>query len=124
MWDLEAELHIGAMGYQEGYVSRIEMKKWHEVTVRSPPHIRSSEPDLDAKATAKDSTLFKHLVTRWRLTPVPAAEGTAPRTKVDLSLAYAFSSPFHAAAVNTVWEKVSGLMISGFEKRVETVYGK
>lgn len=33
VWDLEAELNIGAMGYTEGYVSKVEMKKWSEVTV-------------------------------------------------------------------------------------------
>jgi coenzyme Q-binding protein COQ10 len=34
-WDLEAELKIGAMGYEEGYVSRVELKKWSSVTVSS-----------------------------------------------------------------------------------------
>lgn len=32
-WELAAELKIGAMGYEEGYVSRVELKKWSSVTV-------------------------------------------------------------------------------------------
>lgn len=81
-------------------------------------------PLCTRQATAKDSTLFKHLVTRWKLTPLPPSPTNTPRTQVDLSLAYAFVSPFHAAAVGTVWEKVSGMMVDGFEKRVVQVYGK
>lgn len=34
-WELEAELKIGAMGYEEAYVSLVELKKWSLVTVRS-----------------------------------------------------------------------------------------
>ena len=79
-----------------------------------------------SQATAKDSSLFKHLVTRWTLSPLPPLPSSParPRTQVDLDLSYAFASPFHAAAVSAVWEKVSGLMVSGFEKRAEEVYGK
>lgn len=77
------------------------------------------------QATAKDSSLFKHLVTQWTLSPLAHSSSDGrPRTKVDLSLAYAFASPFHAAAASTVWERVSGMMVGGFEGRVESVYGK
>lgn len=51
------------------------------------------------------------------------AQGEA-QTQVDLSLAYAFASPFHAAAVGAVWEKISSVMVSGFEGRAEKVYGR
>lgn len=33
VWDLEAELKIGAMGYEEGYVSKVQSKKWEYVSV-------------------------------------------------------------------------------------------
>ncbi|ORY90657.1 hypothetical protein BCR35DRAFT_274611 [Leucosporidium creatinivorum] len=106
VWQMEAELKIGAMGFEEGYVSKVEAKKWEKVS-----------------ATAKDTTIFKHLTTSWALTPQPPSAGR-PLTKVDLYLAYAFISPFHAAAVSAMWEKVSGMMIGGFEKRVGDVYGR
>ncbi|SCV72680.1 BQ2448_4217 [Microbotryum intermedium] len=105
VWDLQGELQVGAMGYQEGYVSHIRAKKWESVF-----------------ATANKSNIFKHLETKWSLTQLPT-RGQVPRTKVELYIAYSFISPFHAAAVSALWEKVSGLMIDGFEKRVKAVYG-
>ena len=35
-WELEAELKAGAMGYEEGYVSKVEAKKWERVSVSLP----------------------------------------------------------------------------------------
>ncbi|KAI5481061.1 nonribosomal peptide synthase [Pseudohyphozyma bogoriensis] len=108
-WELEADLQVGALGFSEGYVSRVDTVKWKEVA-----------------ATAKDTSIFKHLVTRWTLSPLPPTPDnpSRPLTQVDLYLAYAFASPFHAAAVSAVWEKVSGLMVDGFEKRARSVYGR
>lgn len=85
--------------------------------IRSAPHVAHRQ------ATAKDTSIFKHLTTSWALTPQASTAGR-PLTKVDLYLAYAFISPFHAAAVSSMWEKVSGMMIGGFEKRVGDVYGR
>ncbi|KAM0749962.1 hypothetical protein T439DRAFT_326846 [Meredithblackwellia eburnea MCA 4105] len=101
-WDLEAELRVGAMGFEEGYVSKVETVKWKEVT-----------------AQAKDSTIFSHLLTKWSLSPVPTSPSET--TNVSLHLSYSFSSPLHAAVVSAAWEKVAGLMIDGFEKRVRDV---
>lgn len=33
-WEMDAELRIGAMGYEEGYVSLVETRKWDSVQVR------------------------------------------------------------------------------------------
>jgi coenzyme Q-binding protein COQ10 len=131
-WEMDAELKIGAMGYNEGYVSKVQTKKWEMVAVRlvffSKGRAWSAYRRCCLQATAKDSSLFKHLVTTWHLSPLPTSSQSAspdrPRTRVDLHLAYAFVSPFHAAAVGAMWEKVSGMMVGGFEKRVEDVYGK
>ncbi|KAK4703029.1 coenzyme Q-binding protein COQ10, partial [Phenoliferia sp. Uapishka_3] len=110
-WEMQAELRAGAMGFEEGYVSKVEAEKFKFVSAR-----------------ASNSTLFKHLHSSWTLTPlsVPptAANRNRPNTKVDLYLAYAFSSPLHAVVVSSAWEKVSGMMIDGFEKRLGTIYGK
>ncbi|BGP00898.1 hypothetical protein RTG_01145 [Rhodotorula toruloides ATCC 204091] len=107
-WEMDGELRIGAMGFDEGYVSLVEMEK-----------------DKWVKATAKDATMFRHLSTIWSFSPSPssAPSSSAPQTKVDLYLAYAFTSPLHAAAIQSVWDKVSGLMVEKFEKRVRDVHG-
>ncbi|GAA5870722.1 hypothetical protein JCM16303_001566 [Sporobolomyces ruberrimus] len=113
-WIMDADLQIGAMGFNEGYVSRVEM-----------------EIPRTVKATAKDASMFKHLVNIWTFTPVPSSSSsssssssTTPQTRVDLSLEYSFTSPFHAAAITSVWDKVSSLMVQKFEERVEKVHGK
>lgn len=74
------------------------------------------------QANAKDTSIFKHLETSWKLTPL--SSGRSPRTRVDLYLAYSFISPFHAMAASATFEKVSPMMIYGFEKRVQYVYGR
>ncbi|GAA5924513.1 type II toxin-antitoxin system RatA family toxin [Sporobolomyces koalae] len=108
-WSMDAELRIGAMGFDEGYVSRVEMDIPHSV-----------------KATAKDASMFRHLVNIWSFTPVTTSSlpTRQPQTQVDLSLEYAFASPLHAAAISAVWDKVSALMVQKFEDRVVHVHGK
>ncbi|GAA5872878.1 hypothetical protein JCM3774_006353 [Rhodotorula dairenensis] len=106
-WEMDAELRIGAMGFEEGYVSRVEAEKERWV-----------------KATSKDASMFRHLSTIWSFSPAPGTQPAAPRTRVDLYLAYAFTSPIHAAAIQTVWDKVSALMVEKFEQRVRDVHGQ
>ncbi|KAG0665403.1 hypothetical protein C6P46_006850 [Rhodotorula mucilaginosa] len=106
-WEMDAELRIGAMGFEEGYVSRVEAEKERWV-----------------KATSKDASMFRHLSTIWSFSPAPPTpQAAAPQTRVDLYLAYAFASPIHAAAIQTVWDKVSALMVEKFEQRVREVHG-
>jgi hypothetical protein len=50
MWDLEAELKIGAMGYEEGYVSKVQSKKWEYVSV-SPTFDLSSCGHVGSRRT-------------------------------------------------------------------------
>ncbi|KPV77075.1 uncharacterized protein RHOBADRAFT_42286 [Rhodotorula graminis WP1] len=113
-WDMDGELRIGAMGFDEGYVSLVEMEKHKWV-----------------KATAKDASMFRHLSTVWSFSPAPPSSSSSsstpassPSTRVDLYLSYAFASPLHAAAIQSVWDKVSALMVDRFEKRVGDVHGK
>lgn len=129
-WKMDGELRIGAMGFDEGYVSLVEMEKDKWVKVRFLSFLfvsrLSRSPSL-AQATAKDATMFRHLSTIWSFSPSPSPSpstpSSAPQTKVDLYLAYAFTSPLHAAAIQSVWDKVSGLMVEKFEKRVRDVHG-
>lgn len=68
--------------------------------------------------------MFRHLSTIWSFSPAPpTTQAAAPQTRVDLYLAYAFASPIHAAAIQTVWNKVSALMVEKFEQRVREVHG-
>ncbi|BGP53494.1 hypothetical protein JCM8202_001138 [Rhodotorula sphaerocarpa] len=105
-WEMDAELRIGAMGFEEGYVSRVEADKERSV-----------------KATSKDASMFRHLSTDWSFAPTSTSQPTDPQTRVDLYLAYAFASPIHAAAIQSVWDKVSTLMVEKFEQRVRQVHG-
>lgn len=79
--------------------------------------------DYGGQATAKDASMFRHLSTIWSFAPSASSQPSAPQTKVDLYLAYAFTSPLHAAAIQSVWDKVSGLMVEKFEQRVKDVHG-
>ncbi|GJN88053.1 hypothetical protein Rhopal_001009-T1 [Rhodotorula paludigena] len=106
-WEMDGELKIGAMGFEEGYVSLVEMEKSRWV-----------------KATAKDATMFRHLSTLWSFTPTPSSSASSPQSRVDLYLSYAFTSPLHAAAIQSVWDKVSALMVEKFEQRVRDVHGR
>ena len=133
---MDAELKAGAMGFEEGYVSKVKCEKYRFVSVRLflsslPPSPVLNPWEIDAhdqlrssQAKARDSTLFKHLETSWTLSPLPSSYRSPPRTKVDLYLAYAFASPLHAAVVSGAWEKLSGMMIDGFEKRLGKVFGE
>ncbi|GAA5822352.1 hypothetical protein JCM3770_000530 [Rhodotorula araucariae] len=106
-WEMDGELRIGAMGFDEGYVSLVEMEKAKWV-----------------KATAKDASMFRHLSTLWSFAPAPSSTPSAPQSRVDLYLSYAFTSPLHAAAIQTVWDKISALMVDKFEQRVRDVHGR
>lgn len=67
--------------------------------------------------------MFRHLATIWSFAPTQTSQPSNPQTKVNLYLAYAFASPIHAAAIQTVWDKVSALMVEKFEQRVKQVHG-
>lgn len=127
-WQMDAELRIGAMGFDEGYVSLVEMEvgKWVKVRFSLPSlALFAVLTDLfHLQATAKDASMFRHLSTLWSFTPLFPSTAATPQTKVDLNLAYQFTSPLHAAALSAVWDKVSALMVQKFEERVEVVHGR
>lgn len=67
--------------------------------------------------------MFRHLSTLWSFAPTPSSQSSNPQSRVDLYLSYAFTSPLHAAAIQTVWDKISALMVEKFEQRVRDVHG-
>ncbi|GAA99822.1 uncharacterized protein L969DRAFT_43942 [Mixia osmundae IAM 14324] len=116
---LQAELTIGYMGFEEAYVSTVECVKWNSV-----------------QATANQHRLFETLKTSWTLSPAasasphptasgdpnPAAHGPGP-TMVSLDLAWRFANPLHEAAAGAVFERLSTKTLTAFIERVRQVYG-
>ncbi|KAF8076345.1 dehydrase and lipid transport-domain-containing protein [Lyophyllum atratum] len=121
-FDMEAELTVGFLSFQERYVSQVTCKPYESV-----------------QAVASSSTpLFKSLTTTWRfqpastqsphpsfqpLHPPPKADVRISPTLVTLDLAYAFANPIHASVSSAFFGQVSKLMVKAFEERCMEVYG-
>ncbi|MBW0511146.1 hypothetical protein O181_050861 [Austropuccinia psidii MF-1] len=114
---LESQLSVGFKSFQEHYTSSVECRKWDMV-----------------KASASNSTLFKHLTSTWTFKspaeisfPQVVLEKNDPSqstsTYISLNLSFAFASPLHAAVGELFWKAVSERMVSAFETRVKSVYG-
>ncbi|KAL7817019.1 dehydrase and lipid transport domain-containing protein [Trichoderma aethiopicum] len=115
-WPALADLHVGWGGFDEKFTSRLRCVPGVSVEARSG----GSAGDGDDSGPAKDaSSVFKTLETLWSLTPVktqPAA--TTPSTEVRLTITFEFVNPLYAAVSAAVSDKMAGLMIEAFEKRV------
>lgn len=120
-FDMEAELTVGFLSFEESYVSQVTCRPYESV-----------------QAVASSSTpLFKTLTTTWRFQPASAQSPhpsfqtlhssesharTSP-TLVTLDLAYAFANPIHASVSSAFFGQVSKLMVKAFEERCMEVYG-
>ncbi|KAG8865377.1 hypothetical protein FRB96_000267 [Tulasnella sp. 330] len=130
-YDVEHELTIGFLAFEESYVS----------TVKCIPH-------ESVEATAS-SVLFKSLTTSWRFQPASpysphATSSTSdpPRsisgtdtslgslaadqgpTLLSIDINYAFASPTHATIASKVFGSVSSQIMQAFEKRCLEVHGE
>ncbi|KAG8999077.1 hypothetical protein FRB94_003349 [Tulasnella sp. JGI-2019a] len=129
-YDVQHELTIGFLAFEESYVSTVKCVPFESV-----------------EATAS-SALFKSLTTSWRFQPASrysphatSATSDPPRSApgTDTSLAspggqgptllsididYAFASPTHATVAAKVFGSVSSQIMQAFEKRCLEVYGK
>ncbi|KAG0145284.1 hypothetical protein CROQUDRAFT_658853 [Cronartium quercuum f. sp. fusiforme G11] len=97
---LESELVIGSKTFEERYTSH---------------------------ASASHSVLFKCLNSTWTFHSINELSSNAPNTpltEVSLHLAFAFTSPLHAAIGELFWKKVSERMVLAFEGRLMEVYSK
>ncbi|KAF9259479.1 hypothetical protein L218DRAFT_874571 [Marasmius fiardii PR-910] len=118
-YSMEVELTAGFLSFQESYVSEV-----------------TCVPFKSVQAIAKSSTpLFTSLSTTWNFRPGSA--GTSPlrvpqnssqefvpsQTLVTFDLAYAFSSPIHAAVSSAFFSQISKRMVDAFETRCTEVYG-
>ncbi|KAG0148725.1 hypothetical protein CROQUDRAFT_654563 [Cronartium quercuum f. sp. fusiforme G11] len=107
---LESELVVGFKTFEERYTSHVECRKWDMV-----------------KASASHSALFKCLNSTWTFRPINELSSNVPNTpltEVSLYLAFAFTSPLHAAIGELFWKKVSERMVLAFEGRLMEVYSK
>ncbi|CDZ98652.1 Oligoketide cyclase/lipid transport protein [Phaffia rhodozyma] len=116
-FEIEAELKVGFMGFEEGYVSKVK-----------------GIPFESVQAIASETPLFKTLVTTWtfhppaRLAHQRASTSTLPSsqmspTMVTLDLRYSFNNPSHATASSMFFGGVSEMMVNAFEKRCRDLYG-
>ncbi|KAG5929412.1 hypothetical protein E4U42_005984 [Claviceps africana] len=114
-WPTLADLHVGWGGFNEVFTSQLRCVP--DVSVEA---VSGDPARLEAKAA---SAVFKSLVTRWHLRPLPspqqaaAATPSSPVTEVHLTIKYQFVNPLYAAVSAAVSDKMAGLMIEAFEKR-------
>ncbi|SJL02099.1 uncharacterized protein ARMOST_05423 [Armillaria ostoyae] len=102
---MDAELTVGFMAFQESYVSKV-----------------TCTPFSSVEAIASSSTpMFKSLKTIWRFQPAGEKEH---HTLVSLDLAFDFVNPLYTSLSSAFFDKVSGGMVSAFEKRCDEVCGR
>ncbi|KAL6852040.1 dehydrase and lipid transport domain-containing protein [Trichoderma novae-zelandiae] len=111
-WPALADLHVGWGGFDEAFTSRLRCVPGVSVEARSGGSAEDG-PARDA------SSVFKTLETMWYLTPV-ARQSAAPSTEVRLTIKFEFVNPLYAAVSAAVSDKMAGLMIEAFEKRVHS----
>lgn len=65
-----------------------------------------------------DEGLFSHLSTKWQLVP---RDGTSSNTEteVNLDIRFRFQNPVHTVMMSAVEDKVAGVMIEAFERRIK-----
>ncbi|CAO1616177.1 unnamed protein product [Sympodiomycopsis kandeliae] len=95
-----AELGVGFKGFQEKYISLVELKDGQWVRAKALPH-----------------HLFKHLSTTWTFMPTKDDQ-----TQIIFELNYQFSSPLYATLASGVFQELAGKMMSAFKQRAEEVY--
>ncbi|KAF5393574.1 hypothetical protein D9757_000060 [Collybiopsis confluens] len=102
-FQMDAELTVGFLSFNESYISRV-----------------SCVPYSSVEAVASSSTpLFDTLSTIWRFKPAEQNEDT---TLVTLDLSFAFASPIHAAVSSAFFGQVSKQMVQAFQDRCSEVY--
>lgn len=149
---MDVELSVGFLAFQESYVSKVTCRpnelvevSWNAIN----PFMYYSGVlwcwSWYQVAAESSTPLFKSLNTIWRFqkastqSPHPQANqpyvacpsqpagmsqgDDAGPTLVSLDLAFAFSSPLHAAVSATFFGQVSKMMVKAFEQRCLTVYG-
>ncbi|KAI1169737.1 hypothetical protein F4777DRAFT_572012 [Nemania sp. FL0916] len=153
-WPTRADLTAGWGGLEQTFTSRVVCVPGSIVEALSGAGARSGIPAEvlarhglhESSSSASPTTtsgsgegeeegVFKTLVTRWTVSPVPAADQATedagvgsggPRTEwsdVDLNIRFQFANPLYAAVSSAVADKVAPLMIEAFVERAKKVLG-
>ncbi|WYZ38937.1 hypothetical protein EsH8_III_000851 [Colletotrichum jinshuiense] len=115
-WPTQADLRVGWGGFEETFTSRLRCVPGESVEAISGADVEGASPGYGGEGGA----VFKSLVTQWQLRPLTSGTGT----EVDLVIRFQFANPLYSAVSAAVSEKVAGVMIQAFEKRVKAVLGR
>ncbi|KAK1968446.1 polyketide cyclase/dehydrase and lipid transporter [Colletotrichum eremochloae] len=114
-WPAQADLRVGWGGFEETFTSRLHCVPGKSVEAVSGADVEGASPGNGGEGGA----VFRSLVTKWQLRPLTSGTGT----EVDLVIRFQFANPLYSAVSAAVSEKVAGVMIQAFEKRVKAVLG-
>ncbi|KAK8101548.1 hypothetical protein PG999_011922 [Apiospora kogelbergensis] len=137
-WPAQADLTAGWGGIQETYTSRvfcvpgriveaISGEAGPEIPTADMERLGLRDPGPGAGIRGGGG-VFKSLVTRWTVRPLPPNTDTTSSSKiewseVDLSIRYRFSNPLYAAVSSAVADKLAPVMINAFVKEAERMLG-
>lgn len=141
-WPAQADLTAGWGGLQETYTSRVFCVPGsivEAISGEAGPEIPAAElarlglrdPGPRAGLGGRGG-VFKSLVTRWTVRPLPSNAADAATTgatskiewsEVEISLRYRFSNPLYAAVSSAVADKLAPIMVDAFVKEAERVLG-
>ncbi|KAK6219702.1 polyketide cyclase/dehydrase and lipid transporter [Colletotrichum tabaci] len=114
-WPAQADLRVGWGGFEETFTSRLHCVPGKSVEAVSGADVEGSSPGNGGEGGA----VFRSLVTKWQLRPLSSGTGT----EVDLVIRFQFANPLYSAVSAAVSDKVAGVMIQAFEKRVKALLG-
>ncbi|KAF4921014.1 Coenzyme Q-binding protein COQ10-like protein [Colletotrichum viniferum] len=115
-WPAQADLRVGWGGFEETFTSRLHCVPGKSVEAISGADVPGASPGNGGEVGA----VFRSLVTMWQLRPLATGTGT----EVNLVIRFQFANPLYSAVSAAVSDKVAGVMIQAFEKRVKSVLGR
>jgi coenzyme Q-binding protein COQ10 len=113
----QAFLTVGYGPFSETFTSRVDCDRetWVVEARSGGGFAEDGKPVPGA-----DEEVFSYLSTKWELVPTGQGQSQAEQqqTKVNLEIRFRFRNQFHAAMMSAVEDKVAGVMIEAFEKRI------
>ncbi|EED16275.1 dehydrase family protein [Talaromyces stipitatus ATCC 10500] len=112
----QAFLTVGYPPFTETFTSRVtcDRDRWI-VEARSGGGVGDDGQPIPGA----DEGLFSHLSTKWELVPKLATSSSGAETEVKLEIHFRFQNPMHTAMMSAVEDRVAGVMIDAFERRIK-----